>query len=215
MNDFIKKIRTVFLDFLFPQENPEIFFPEQSLVNLKRPESPDKNIVALFDYKEELPKRLIWEVKYKNNEKAAKTLAESMYSQLLEILNEWITFEYFIDPILIPVPLSSEKLEKRGYNQTEMIAQKIIEIDNGSNLILETEVLKKIKDTQDQSSLKTKSERAKNLKNCFFVLEPEKIKGRNIIIVDDVLTTGATIKEVRKTLKQAGAKKIKAIVVAH
>ena len=57
--------------------------------------------------------------------------------------------------------------------------------------------------------------RLNNLKDCFFIKNPGLVKGRNIIIFDDVVTTGATIKEARKTLKSAGAKKVIAFTLAH
>jgi len=215
VSNLIEKFRVIFLDFLFPQKSPTELPTEIILRELKKPDDLDGNTIALFDYGEKLSKKLVWEMKYKNNVKAVKILAEAMHAQILSCLNDWVLFENFENPILIPVPLSKEKLEKRGYNQTEILVQEILEIDKEENLKSEFGAVRKIIETRDQSSLKTKTDRLKNLKNCFAVMSPEKIKGKNIIIIDDVITTGATIRELKKTLKKAGARKIKAIVVAH
>jgi len=215
VNDLIKKLREGFLDFLFPQKSPTNLPTEIILRELKKPDDLGGNIVALFDYGEKLSKKLIWEMKYKNNGKAAKILAEVMYAQIINCLNDWVMFENFHNPILIPVPLSKEKLEKRGYNQTEILVQEIMAIDKEDNLKYEFGAVEKVRETRDQSSLKTKTDRLKNLKDCFKITALEKVKGRNIIIIDDVYTTGATIKEIKKILKKAGAKKIKAFVAAH
>ncbi|MEK7552315.1 MAG: phosphoribosyltransferase family protein [Patescibacteria group bacterium] len=212
----INNIKKILIDFLFPQVKPTELSVDKIIEELKKPtDLDDPDIIVLSDYKQTLAKKLIWELKYKNNEHSAKILAEIMYTEIIGYLNDWIMFEDFKDPVLIPVPLSKEKLEKRGYNQTETLVEQIILLDQGKNLGFEFDAIHKVKDTPEQSSLKTKVQRLKNLKNCFKVVNPEKIKNKNIIIVDDVITTGATIKEVKKILKKAGARKIKAICVAH
>ena len=216
MLKIIQNLKKVLIDFLFPQKKPTELSVSEIIEEFKKPENfDDPDIIVLSNYKQTLAKKLIWELKYKNNEHSAKILAEIMYAEIIGYLNDWIIFEDFKNPILIPVPLSKEKLEKRGYNQTEVLVTHIIELDQEKNLSFEFKAISKIRDTSDQSSLKTKAARLKNLKDCFRVINPEKIKNRNIIIIDDVITTGATIKEVKKTLKGAGARKIKVICVAH
>ncbi len=69
--------------------------------------------------------------------------------------------------------------------------------------------------TKAQSKTKSRKERLVNVKNSFVVRKAEKIKGKNIIIFDDVTTTGATLKEAKKVLKKAGAKKVYFMTMAH
>ena len=215
METLIKNFKQVLVDFLFPRKPLDIT-AENLCQSAKRVENWDeKDTVVLFDYHDTLPKKLIWELKYKNNDQAAKILAEAMYAEMLLQLGDWLAFENFEKPILIPTPISKEKLQSRGYNQIEMLISEILKLDTEGNLTSEFEVVKKKKDTLDQSSLKTKSDRMKNLKDAFRVSTPSKIKGRNIILIDDVVTTGSTIKEIKKVLKKSGAKKVKAFVVAH
>ena len=84
---------------------------------------------------------------------------------------------------------------------------------------LEKNILIKIKDIEHQARIKDRKERIKNIIGSFAIKNPEKnielIKNKNVILIDDILTTGATLSEARKVLKQAGARKIIAFTVAH
>lgn len=112
--------------------------------------------------------------------------------------------------IFMPVPITNKKLRQRGFNQSSVIA-KILSIYyqlpfSGSNLV-------KIKNTKSQADL-DRVERQENVKNAFLIKNPNLIAGKTIFLVDDVFTTGATMRECAKILKLAGAKKVFGIVVA-
>lgn len=116
--------------------------------------------------------------------------------------------------LLIPVPLSPKRLRWRGFNQSEILAQIISEkegIKISKNLI-------KVKESDNQAKLKL-SERKKNLKNCFSFLNEEiaraEIKGKIIIIVDDISTSGSTLEEISKVIKKYQALEIWGLVLAH
>ena len=117
--------------------------------------------------------------------------------------------------LLIPIPLAPKRLRERGFNQALLICEKLVKLDGGINFQLEKNVLIKPKDTEHQVRIEDRSKRLKNIIGSFLVKNSEKIKNRNIILIDDVVTTGATLSEARKMLKQAGAKKIIAFTVAH
>ena len=89
------------------------------------------------------------------------------------------------------------------------------EIDGGASFIFAPDILLKTKDTESQVNIKNRKLRMKNLDGVFAVSGAERIKGRDVILLDDVITTGSTIKEAAKTLKEAGAKKIIALAFAH
>lgn len=216
MKEVIENIKKTLLDAIFPSAKLPNQIIKYGTTEIKKPNDwCDENTIVMFDYGDKQAKSLIWELKYKNNSAAAEVLAEAMREELIGAASDWAIFDNFQKPVLLPVPLSKKKLAKRGYNQTEILVRKIMRIDDGKNFEADFDVLKKVKETKDQSSLKTKTARLKNLRDCFKVTAPEKIQDRNIIIIDDVITTGATLSEIRKALKQAGAGKIKAIVVAH
>jgi len=122
-------------------------------------------------------------------------------------------FENFINALVIPAPLSKKRFRERGFNQAELLARAFIRAQGGK-LEIASNALVKTKDTPHQADL-SRSERLKNLKRCFSVVNPRAICGRNIILVDDVITTESTMNEMKKTLRKAGAKKVIGIAIAH
>ena len=111
--------------------------------------------------------------------------------------------------MVVPVPLHSKRLQERGYNQTEKMYKKWAMQHN----LAWDEGLKRIRETQPQYQLKIK-ERKENLKNAFAVKDDFIINGKNILLVDDIYTTGTTLEECAKVLKKAGAEKIFALALA-
>ena len=178
-----------------------------------------KWIFSIYDYRHPPIKKAVWLLKYKGKKRLANIFAQALYPRILEELSELKIMENFQDSILIPIPLSAKRRRERGFNQAEFICQALIKLDSSANFKLDGKLLLKIKETEHQAKIKDRRERLKNLNGSFAVKnEAEKIdrvKGRNIILIDDVTTTGATLNEARKTLKQAGAKKIIAFTVAH
>ena len=175
-------------------------------------------IFPLFDYRHPPIKKSIWLLKYKNKRALANVFAEIIYDKIIEELSELSVMKNFYEPVLVPIPLSSKRYRERGYNQAELICRELVNIDNlrhGVDMKMEKNILVKIKETEHQVKIKERGERLKNLSGSFSVKNEKLIKGKNIILIDDVTTTGATLNEARKTLKNFGAKKIIAFTVAH
>jgi len=172
-------------------------------------------IFPLYDYRHPSVKKAIWLLKYKNKKRIANVFAKVMHERILEELSDLSLLENFHEPILIPIPLSPRRLQERGFNQTLLICEELIKINAGKDFVLEKNILKKPKDTEHQARIEDRKKRLQNIVGSFRVKHPEKIKGKNIILLDDVTTTGATLGEAKKVLKQAGARKIIAFTVAH
>jgi ComF family protein len=115
------------------------------------------------------------------------------------------------DFILIPVPLDKKRLRWRGFNQAEELSK---ELDGFFRVPLILNCLIKIKETFPQIKLSDK-ERKENVRGVFLIKDRELIKNKNILLVDDVYTTGATMEECAIVLKKAGAKDIIGVVVAR
>jgi len=215
----LKKITIKVLDFFFPrtktQKKLDNITLEDFYSKARKTTHENKNFIVIFSYEDKLVKEAIQSLKFKNNKKIAKIFAEILYSELLEELSDFEKFSCFKKPILIPIPLSRKRLRERGYNQCEIIAKEMSFLDSDSNFSLEKDVLIKKKDTPPQSRTKNKKERLENLKNCFKIKNSEKIKGRNIILLDDITTTGTTLKEASHVLRKNGAKKIICLTIAH
>ena len=119
---------------------------------------------------------------------------------------DWRKFD-----LIIPVPLHIRRLRDRGFNQALILARTL---GKKHGIDVDFSLLKRRKLTLTQTGL-DKKERALNIKGAFVVAHPAKLKEKNIILVDDVFTTGATINECAKTLKKAGAKQVAAITLAR
>lgn len=112
--------------------------------------------------------------------------------------------------VIIPVPLSPQRLRLRGYNQSEQIARALLLSLAPKNIkaSMTPDALKRIRDTKPQTETKTRNERLKNIKGAFCVSLPNKIKDEHILLVDDVVTTGATVRAAIAALKSAKPKSI-------
>ena len=209
------------LNIFFPIKCISCGSPEADLCLKCISESPgaeresEKWIFPLFDYRHSSIKDAIWVLKYKGKKKLAGIFAEAMYGRILEELSDLSVMENFREPLLIPIPLSGKRKRERGYNQTELICEELMKLDSNINFDCEKNVLIKINDTKHQAHIENRTERLKNIIGSFATKNEERIKNRNIILIDDVTTTGATLKEARKILKHSGAGKIIAFTVAH
>ncbi|GAH54355.1 unnamed protein product, partial [marine sediment metagenome] len=111
----------------------------------------------------------------------------------------------------IPVPLHPKRKKKRGFNQAQIIAKELARI---KGIELRDQMLLKIKNVPPQTSLRVE-ERAENVSGAFGVAKGDKIKGKVVLLVDDVYTTGSTIRECSSVLRNAGVKEVKALTVAQ
>ena len=113
--------------------------------------------------------------------------------------------------IIISVPMYKKKKNQRGYNQSELIAREIAK--KVKNIEYRSDILLKIKNTANQSLL-NKEQRQENLKNAYEVKNKEYISNKNILIFDDIYTTGSTANECSKMLVEAGARSIGILTIA-
>ncbi len=110
----------------------------------------------------------------------------------------------YSDLTVSPIPLHFNKMRERGFDQAFLLARQVARVLHAP---LESALLKRVTVTSPQAT-KTKAERAQNIKGAFEVNRPEWVEGKNVLLVDDVFTTGATANEAAKTLKKSGAGKV-------
>ncbi|MBB6146392.1 ComF family protein [Silvibacterium bohemicum] len=123
-----------------------------------------------------------------------------------------------VAPVVVPVPLFREREKQRGFNQSELLARAAIRAMRqrkpGWGGRLAARVLQRSRATQSQAGLSL-SERRRNLRGAFFVSDAETIHGRDVLLIDDIYTTGATARACSSALKRAGAAKIWVATVAR
>lgn len=174
-------------------------------------------VIVATDYKNLLVRDLIKNFKYHY----VKELSQSLTQLIIKSLALCGTLDlpagrqgFPHNAVVLPIPLYKIRHRTRGFNQAELLAQKIADY---FNLSLETNILKRIVPGIPQANIKDDKKRKENIKNVFNI-NPERaqrVEGKNIILVDDVITTGATLVETARILKNAGADKVWALVVAR
>lgn len=158
----------------------------------------------LFKYKNEI-RNLILDYKFRD-----KSYLYELFAKIIT-KNEKICGILEKYDIIIPVPIHKKRKKQRGYNQSELIARQISK--NIANLQLENKAFIKIKNNKPQSTL-NKKQRKQNVKNVYKLENKGKIENKNIVLFDDIYTTGNTANEIAKILKQNGANKILVLTIA-
>jgi ComF family protein len=131
------------------------------------------------------------------------------------LLNRTVTAMALPDSVVVvPVPLWSGKRTARGFNQAEAIARAFIDFQSSSSIQLDTSILVRTRETASQTGL-TRHQRRANVRGAFAVIKSAKVKGRSILVVDDVMTTGTTAGECARVLRRAGAKEVFVATVAR
>lgn len=163
-------------------------------------------------YKNPIIREAIKLLKYKYVKELSEALAKIM---LRFIKNSGFLVNNFTDELssflIIPVPLHRKKFLSRGFNQSELLAQKLAE---ELEMEMRTDILIKIKNTRSQTDLKEK-ERVTNVKDVFAVKNKKETRGKIILLIDDVTTTGSTLNEAAKVLKKSGSREVWGITLAR
>lgn len=224
----IKKIIDFILSLIFPieclgcnQENT--YLCDECLKKIKIYDQPPvfehplthlNGIVYAADYKQMLLQQTIHNFKFRYIKELAQPLAKILAEFWKNYINSVQTHNFVSlqndELLIIPVPLNKKRRLERGFNQAELIAKIFAEHFNYHIL---TDVVIRQTNTPHQVGL-NKKERLTNVQSAFAITNPELIKNRIVILIDDVVTTGSTLEEIAKTLKQAGAKEVWGLTIA-
>lgn len=215
----LKEIKKFLLDIFFPSfcagcKKEGSFLCSECEEKIEIKETPShlplktkiEKIYCATEYRQDIVKDLIYDYKYKFIKEIKNELSRLIIKHL-----EKTGFEKKGNYLIIPVPLHKKRLRWRGFNQSELLAKKIGE---HFKIPMENRALTRIKYTAPQALQENKEERLKNLKGAFECKNSKILENKHIILVDDIATTGSTIKECAKTLLANGAAKISVVVVA-
>jgi ComF family protein len=166
-------------------------------------------IISLYKYKNKVIKNAVWQMKYRANYKVAEFFGQKMMEILMENKAEIKNLE---DYVLVPIPIHWRRRMERGFNQSDRLGKEIIR--NFRKIKLQ-KVLKRVIYTKKQS-WNNREDRQKNIRSVFKVRNKFQnlIAGRKFLLIDDVVTTGATLKEARHELLIHGASSVKALTIA-
>ncbi len=186
--------------------------------------------IGVFAYKDPRVYRLVWNIKYKKSESAVKIAGYALRKVISATL-----FSYEISNVLpiviLPMPVTKRRRNERGYNQCELITKEISRyVGTEVRILFENNLLERVHHTSHQKN-KDRRGRLELEKGIFKVnmkeleqLQEKMTKNINsgylirdipFIIIDDVITTGATIKEAMETMKNAGLRNVRAVALAH
>lgn len=214
MTDFIHKLKENITDILFPVRCPyceKIIDKNEYACESCKKQFPAPSIkkycvggfpcTAPFPY-EGIFKKAITNFKFKNCGSYSKQLSFVLVQSIFESFPE-NTFD-----IITCVPMHKKHIKKRGYNQAKLLAFECSKIMN----IPYADTLRKFKENKIQHTLKSK-ERAANVKGVYKVTDNELIKGKRILIIDDIITTGNTLGECARVLIKGGCESVNCAVV--
>ena len=223
----IRKTGEMLLDLIFPRHcllcgKEGVCFCAGCRCRMPIETSPmTHHTISLWRYDDETVRKALWELKYRGKQALARDLAESLYDKIFETLAE---NELYKNPagnvenanryLVVPIPIHKKRKKERGYNQSELLAKELCLIDP-SLFVLEKNALLKTKATPSQVSVKDRDKRLKNIRGSFGIKNTEKVCGKNVLVIDDVATTGATLEEARRMLLKAGAKSVLCATIAH
>jgi len=171
---------------------------------------------TLFDYKNPLVKKAVWALKYKRKKSLGKYFGTALYREFFKQLAYGAkkTDETII---LLPVPGSAKAVATRGYNHAGVIASSIVDcaVKDQLKLVLRSDILYKQKEVAQQVAVGERGKRKENVENLFAIKNGKELTGKTVILIDDVITTGATVADAKRALREFKPKRILAIAVAH
>ncbi len=191
-------------DVLLPPRGTERLVRTLSIERLQELARPD----GALPYHDTLVRALVWEIKYRKNSEALRLAGAFLAERALGIAEESLS-----QAVLVPVPMHAARRKARGYNQTELLCEAIINASPGS-FTYAPHALARTRNTIPQQGL-PKYRRVKNILGAMEAHSSKEIEGRICIVVDDVSTTGATALETKRALLEAGASEVHVLTLAH
>jgi competence protein ComFC len=196
---WIKQVLNFLINLLWIEESA-IDFDLNKNIFLK-----DVWVIGLYKYRNKKVKDAIWQLKFRANKEVAVLFGKEM-AKFIKISN----LENYI---IVPIPIHWRRRMERGFNQTEWLCKEIVRANKNLKYI---NILKRSVYSQKQS-WNRKQDRQKNIKSVFEVRKKyrNKISGRKFMLIDDVVTTGATLNEARKELEKFSPDSVKALTVGY
>ena len=141
--------------------------------------------------------------KFKGRKDVGRALVRLLQPKLLAMQDEF--------DVIVPLPVTEKRLKERGFNQTFIMGEEISAVTGKE---LDYQVLYKTRETDDQYTL-SKSERKRNVRGVFALRNGKRLEGKRVLLVDDLYTTGATVREAANVLRAAGSRSVVIFALAR
>ncbi len=218
---FLGSIYSTILDAVFPVSREErealSLRPEEALKTLPRAKNfSTKEACSIFSYQDERMRRLVWALKYKKSKQAAAIGGFALF-QMLRL------YAQAAGPVLvIPMPITKRRRRERGFNQCELLTAEVESLERESKASNQAENIQIASDLlirtrhKARQTMKNRNERIESAHELFKANENAELpKDHLTIIIDDVITTGSTMKEAVEAMRKAGYTKTFGLSVAH
>ena len=216
---FFRALYDTVVDALFPVSAAErellALSPEGALLALPKAPPyagltvPLTDVRSVFAYKDERVSRLIWGIKYKEDHHAVGLGGYALWHELVGDRGSKVS-----ELIIIPIPITARRRRERGFNQCELLVDEIVRLDTDRRFITDPKLLMRVQKTSDQKK-KDRKERLVGAQGIFSVNQNLLDKKVPLMVIDDVITTGSTMKEAMDTLKAAGFENVSGLSLAH
>lgn len=197
------------LELLFPQRADAIRIDGVTAADMQRMLDPHRayDFTALAPFSDPVVRACVHEAKYHNSTHAAKLLAA--------LLNAYADMTLTRPTVVVPVPLSGRRFRRRGYNQVTRVLSYVCAVR--TDMVLDDHILVRTRHTQPQTSL-ARDQRTKNVERAFCVRDANaaaRVQGVHVLLVDDVTTTGATLRAAKAALVPHNPASVTCIALAH
>lgn len=203
----MRSLFTYLLDTLFPPHAETLLvrrLTPEDVIRLSAPQTKN-GVTTLAPFSSPVIRALIHETKFKGNMRSAELLAHLLTTHIE-------TRDTLRDAIYIPIPLSKERYRERGYNQVTRILEAMCK-KKPDRTVNDTLLVRK-RHTRPQTEL-TRKERLANMDDAFSCPHPEAVEGKHIVVIDDVSTTGATLRASENALLPHHPREVILIALAH
>lgn len=202
----LRRYLKIVVESIFPERPDHALVKKaraDAVLDLLSPTTADE-IVYLLPFKDPLVRAAIHEAKFQGNAKAWRLLATALETYLKQLPD---------DTVVVPIPLSLPRRLKRGYNQVAVVAR--LAAKGAQRAKLQENILYRRHHTKAQTGMRDRADRIENMKGAFGIRDPKAVTDRNIIILDDVTTTGATLKAARSVLKEHHPRSVTLLALSH
>lgn len=210
--DSVRFLLSSLLDLLVPRHHDDVRLAHitvKEFTALAKPTTLPDGVLYLFSYSLPEVAGAIRSLKYRNGEHAARLFVEALEATLLGIHEDSTLAGDRV--LIIPMPLSRKRLYSRGFNQVTRVLKLLPEATKGA-FELREDLLERVRDTRPQARL-SGAERRENMRDAFRAKDA--VNGKRIVLVDDVTTTGATLAHAKRALRDAGARDVVCVALAH